>query len=149
MTSDEQPDTPAGEDPRRDRDPVTFDSATPPAEWALAAVGAVFACVILGLLVIQAVARPDTPPQLSTQTTRVTERSATYFVEGEVTNSGGTAASNIQVEGRLSVNGRLVDQARVDVDYVPAGASESFILAFSRDPAAGRLVVAPTGFIED
>ncbi|HEX6255408.1 MAG TPA: FxLYD domain-containing protein [Euzebyales bacterium] len=149
MTSDEQPDTPAGEDPRGDRDPVTFDSATPLAEWALAAVGAVFACVILTLLVIEAVGTPDTQPQLSTQMARVTERSGKYVVEGEVTNSGGTAASNVQVDGRLIVNGRLADQARVDVDYVPAGASESFILVFSRDPTDGRLVVVPTGFVED
>ncbi|MBW3605992.1 MAG: FxLYD domain-containing protein [Actinobacteria bacterium] len=148
MTSDEPSDT-AEADQRRDWDPVTFDSATPPAEWALAAIGAVFACVIIALLVVQALARPDTLPQLSTQTTRVTERGDQYVVVGEVTNTGGTAASNVQVEGRVIVDGSQVDQAGVQVDYVPAGASESFILVFSRDPTDGRLVVAPTGFIED
>ena len=50
---------------------------------------------------------------------------------------------------RLPGNDRLVAHARVDVDYVPAGASESFILVFSRDPTDGRLVVVPTGFVKD
>lgn len=148
MTAGEQADESAEPDRSRDWDPVAFDSTTPPAEWALAAVGAVFALLIVGLLVVQAMRDPDVPPQLSTEVTRVIDRADEYVVEGEITNTGGAAASNVQVEGRLLVDSAVVEEAAVQVDYVPAGATETFLLMFSRDPAAGRLILRPTGFVE-
>lgn len=148
MTAGEQADESAEPDRSRDWDSVAFDSTTPPAEWALAAVGAVFALLIVGLLVVQAMRDPDVPPQLSTEVTRVIDRADEYVVEGEITNTGGAAASNVQVEGRLLVDSAVVEEAAVQVDYVPAGATETFLLMFSRDPADGRLILRPTGFVE-
>jgi hypothetical protein len=49
----------------RDWDPVELDAATPPAEWAIAAVGAVLACAVIALLVVQNVRGSDRPPQTS------------------------------------------------------------------------------------
>lgn len=148
MTADRQ----SGGSPESDRgpdwDPVTFDSATPPAEWALAAVGAVFALLIVGLLVVQAVRDPDVPPQLSAHVTHVTGQADAHVVEGGITNTGGAAAANVQIEGQLLVDGQVAEEAAVQVDYVPAGATETFLLVFSSDPADGRLVLRPTGFVE-
>lgn len=148
MTADEQSDDSAQPNRTGDWDPVTFDSATPPAEWALAAVGAVFALIIMALLVVQAVRDPDVPPELSAQVAHVTDRADEHVIEGEVTNTGGAAASNVQIAGRLLVDGSVVEEASVQVDYVPAGATETFLLVFTTDPATGRLVLRPTGFTE-
>lgn len=134
---------------RRDWDPVAFDSTTPPAEWALAAVGAVFAVLIVGLLVVEAVRDPDAPPQLSAEVARISNQGDAHLIEGEVTNTGAAAASNVMIEGRLSVDGQVVEEASVQVDYVPAGATRAFLFVFSRDPTDGRLVLRPTGFVEE
>lgn len=135
-------------DDRRDWDSVAFDANTPPAEWVLAGIGAVFAVLIIGLLAVYAVRNPDTPPELAADAVEVIDRGGPYLVAGELTNTGGASASNVTVEGALVVDGREVEAAEVVVDYVPAGVTEEFFLVFDRDPRRGRVELRPTGFIE-
>lgn len=128
-------------------DPVEFTSATPPAEWAIAAVGALLACGIIVLLAVQSINSGDGPPLLSTAVTGVVAASTDgHLVRGSVSNSGGQAASNVQVEGRLYVDGDMVESASAELDYVPAGTDRPFVLLFARDPDDGRLETMATGF---
>ena len=127
---------------------MEFDSATPPAEWALAAVGAVLACAVIGLLLFQALTGSDRPPLLSTRVTQIRSAPGGHMVGVEIRNAGSNAASNVQVDGRLLINGELVEEAGAQVDYVPADATRTFTLVFSRNPAEGRLEISPTGFAE-
>jgi uncharacterized protein (TIGR02588 family) len=129
-----------------DRDPVEFGSATPPAEWALAAVGAALALAMIGFLVFAAVDTPATAPALAAEVTAVTGRGEGHMVEAEVHNDGGAAAQTVHVEGRLSVDGEVVERVETTVDYIPAGSSRTVGLVFQRDPTTGRIDVVPTGF---
>ena len=131
-----------------DRDPVRFDSSTPPAEWALAAVGCAFAILMIGLLVQQAFQSPDTPPALSAEVLMIVPRGEGHLVEAEISNTGGSAARTVLVEGRLIVDGAVLEQSDAQLDYLPGGATRSVGLVFEEDPAQGRVEVAPLGFTE-
>ena len=131
-----------------DRDPVDFNSSTPPAEWALAGVGAALAVVMIGFLVVVAVRAPDAPPQLTGRVVAVTSGGEGYTVDAEIHNSGGAAARTIAVKGELVVDGEVVETATAQLDYLPGGASRRVGLLFEHDPALGEVDVAPEGFTE-
>lgn len=130
-----------------DRDPVEFDSATPAAEWAIAVIGAVLACAIIGYLAVEGLRGSDDPPLLSISVIDTFPGgSAGHVVQAEIANSGGRAAANVQVIGRLVVDDAVVEEVEAQLDYVPAKATRRFSLVFGRDPTAGRLEISPAGY---
>ena len=134
------------DDDGTDRDPVEFDTATPPAEWAIAIVGAVLACVIIGYLAVEGLRGSDGPPVLSIRVVEIFTGPAGHVVEAEIANSGGRAAANVQISGRLTVDDAVVEEVHAQLDYVPADATRRFSLVFGRDPTTGRLDISPTGY---
>ena len=118
------------------------ETRTPILEWATAAVGLV--CVLAALGVVAASAlQPRSPPALDARIVSVATTPRGYTAEIEVTNSGSTTASDVEIEGQLND-----ESSTATLDYVAGGGRELASLAFSADPRQGDFDLAVRAWTE-
>ncbi|MDP9022363.1 MAG: hypothetical protein M3N57_06620 [Actinomycetota bacterium] len=135
-----------GGDAGSDRDPIVLGSGTPLLEWVIALIGAGAAVAILVILVLSAVNRSDGPPQLQATPRATVVQPDSYLVTVDVTNRGGTPATEVQVGGELHAGGAVVERTEAVVDVLPPSSSRRVGLVFERDPAAHEVRVRVIGF---
>jgi uncharacterized protein (TIGR02588 family) len=89
----------------------------------------------------------DTGPEISVEVTQVQAAPVGYAAPIEVTNEGATTVEGVVISGRLTRDGRQVDQASTTASYVPPDGMRTVSLIFSEDPRTGRLTVEPDGYV--
>lgn len=146
------PDEPAREE--RDRtapvgsaeDRAGGSPGTSPIEWAVAAVSALLVLGVIGYLLYEALAEPQTPPAIEVTVEAVQAVGNGYLVEFEAQNRGQTTAAGLAVEGTLRRGAEAVETASATLDYVPAEGSRRGGLYFTEDPRGYRLELRPIGY---
>jgi uncharacterized protein (TIGR02588 family) len=118
---------------------------SPAGEYAAGAVGALLVVALIVFLAYQAVVR-DALPEIAVEVTQVDVAPAGYAVRIEVTNEGGTTAEGVVISGRLTRDGRQVDQSSSTVPYIPPDSMRTVALVFSEDPRTGQLTVGSDGY---
>ena len=71
-----------------------------------------------------------------------------YLVEIVVTNTGGSTAARVKVEGTLRKGERTVETASTTFDYVPAHSQARGGMLFTHDPGAHDMTVEPKAYTE-
>jgi uncharacterized protein (TIGR02588 family) len=137
--------------------PLPADAMKAPARnplgWAMAGLGLGLVAVTIGFLAYQATADTEPPPQLrveaGTDESRVPPASAGqgHAVEVWVTNQGGRAARDIQVEAMLENAGTPVEVSTLRLELVPPGSRRRGWVSFLTDPATvDRLQLRVVGY---
>ncbi|MBY5161342.1 hypothetical protein [Salsipaludibacter albus] len=117
-------------DDQSGRDPVSFGSSTPPAEWAMAGVGALLAIVLVTVLVVVGLTTRREPPGFELRVTEVSVVDAdTSLVRVDVSNVGGAPAEAVLVEGHRTDDPG--PPSRAEVDHLSAGSMASVGLFFT------------------
>lgn len=117
-------------------------------EWLTGLVSALLVAALLGWVGWEAVTREATPPALSIAVL-VTERTAGgYRVAFDIDNTATATAAAVTVVGRLSENGRVIEENEVTFDYVAAESKSTGAILFENDPAGRRLDIRPTGYTD-
>ncbi len=100
-------------------------------KYAVGAIRALLVAALIGVLAYQAVVR-DTGPAISVKVIQVVAVPAGYTVRVDVSNEGGTTAEGVVISGRLTRDGREVDQASTTASYVPPDSMRTVSLISSR-----------------
>lgn len=125
----------------------TKRSGRPPiAQQLVALFGAVLVAATLGYLSYAAVSGDDSPPDVALEVRSIERNGSDYVVRFVATNSGSRTAAAVQAEARLLRNGRLVEQARATLDYVPATSRKEGGFWFTNDPNQGELRLVVSGY---
>jgi uncharacterized protein (TIGR02588 family) len=119
----------------------------PPLEWATALLGLILAAGSIGLILYDAFDQ-DTPPKLHTHIERWLQIDSRYLVEIVVTNTGGSTAARVKVEGTLRKGERTVETASTTFDYVPAHSQTRGGMLFTYDPGAHDMTLEPKAYTE-
>ncbi|MCZ2857311.1 hypothetical protein [Blastococcus sp. VKM Ac-2987] len=121
-------------------------ATTSAAEYVLGGLGGLLVLLLVAFLGYEAVAVREGGPDLAVEITAVEPAGAGYEVWLRVRNDGGTTAETVQLGGRLTRGGRLVEQASATVAYVPPESVRDAVLVFASDPRDGVLAVGPEGY---
>ena len=123
--------------------------ATSPLEWIAAALGALIALSLLGVLGWEAAAGTNGgPPELTVRALRAVPAAHGFVVEVEVRNRADPTAAAVGIEGVLKRGYADVETSRATIDYVPGRGRRRVGLLFTRDPAVHRLELRATGYQE-
>lgn len=117
-------------------------------EWVAAAVSTALVLAVVGYLLYDAVARPQTPPSVRVAADTVLQSGGLWLVEFRATNTGHETAAAVKVEGVLMRADSAVETSEAVLDYVPGRSVRSGGLFFQRDPRAYRLELRALGYQE-
>jgi uncharacterized protein (TIGR02588 family) len=115
-------------------------------EWIAAGIGVTLLLGALGQLLISALGRDETPPDIVLAVEQVQQGSGSYVVTIRASNQGGAAAADLEIEGTLDAADGTAEVSTLTLDYLPPGSDRTGGLVFSRDPNAGDLVLRAKGF---
>lgn len=121
------------------------DRRTPLAERILGAVSAAVIMVLMGFLVVRALANDGTPPDIVVEMSGVTQVGAAWLVEVEATNLGSAAATDLEIEGEMPGPGGS-ERRSIILEYVPAKSSRRGGLYFSGDPRTRPVTLRAVGY---
>ena len=119
---------------------------TPPAEWAVAALGLALVVAVVASLLRDAFRGPPRPPDVTVTLDTVARGRGGWLVAFEARNAGDETAADLAVRATL-VGPRgdtLVREARVD--YLPPRSRRGGGVVFPADPRAGVLRLEAVGF---
>ncbi|WP_425999295.1 hypothetical protein [Caulobacter sp. DWR1-3-2b1] len=125
--------------------PLQPAEATPPLEWASAAVGLALALTAFGFVAHDAVFGEDTPPVIEVRLLGVTATPHGYVAEVRAINHGGTPAAQVQIEGVLE---GASEPSQATFDYIPEESSATGGLVFDTDPRQGKLTLRAKGYVD-
>lgn len=120
---------------------------TPLLEWVSAAIGLVLTLGVIGIIGWEALNPDDSPPAMRVESLGATRTADGYVLEVRVSNTGGSPAAAVLVEGELSRPGGEVETAEVSFDYVPDHSTRTGGLFFQGDPSAGALKLTAKGYV--
>ena len=117
-------------------------------EWVAAAVSTVLVLAVVGYLLYDAVARPQTPPSVQVRADTVLQADGLWLVRFRATNHGHQTAAGLKVEGELMRADSSVETSEAVLDYVPGRSVRHGGLFFRHDPRAYRLELRALGYQE-
>ena len=118
----------------------------PPLEWLVAGVGALLVAGTIGYLVLHALWRDQTPPDVRIVAQRVLALEDHHLVEFRAVNRGGEPAAQLLVEGELIGPQGPVESAEATLDYLPPNSHREGGLLFRRDPRELELRLRAKGY---
>ena len=118
-------------------------------EWLMAALGALVALAMLGVIGWEALnGANDGPALLVARTVRTVPAGSGFVAEVDVRNHSDSTAAAVELEGVLKQGETVVETSRATIDYVPGRGRRNAGLVFNRPPAGHRLEVRATGYQE-
>ncbi|HEV3050771.1 MAG TPA: TIGR02588 family protein [Longimicrobium sp.] len=117
-------------------------------EWVAAAVSTVLVLAVVGYLLYDGVARPQTPPSVRVRADTVLQADGLWLVRFRATNHGHLTAAGVKVEGELMRADSSVETSEAVLDYVPGRSVRHGGLFFRHDPRAYRLELRALGYQE-
>jgi uncharacterized protein (TIGR02588 family) len=120
---------------------------TPLLEWVSAAVGLALTLAVIGVIGWEALNADDSPPAIVVERLAATRTASGYVLEVKVTNTGGSPAAQVAIEGELTPSGGEPETAEATFDYVPDHSTRTGGLFFESDPNAGALKLTAKGYV--
>lgn len=117
-------------------------------EWVAAAVSTALVLAVVGYVLYDAVARPQTPPSVTVRADSVLVADGLWLVEFEARNHGHLTAAAVKVQGELMEGDSAVETSEAVLDYVPGESVRHGGLFFTRDPRAHQLRLRALGYQE-
>lgn len=119
------------------------------AEWWTFAVAVALIALVAGVIVASWATGVTGPPVLEAGPSGPPVRSGSaYRVPFEVRNSGGEAATDVQVVAELRIDGALAGEGEQSVMFLSGGERESGAFLFAEDPATGVLTISVASYLD-
>lgn len=125
----------------------TMANETPLLEWVSAAIGLVLTLGVIGVIGWEALNADDSPPGMKVESLGATRTGSGYVLQIRVTNTGGSPAAQVIVEGELTPPGGEPETAEAAFDYVPDHSTRTGGLFFKENPAVGALDLRAKGYV--
>lgn len=128
--------------------PAPFLERTPILEWMMAALGLALALGAIGFLTWQGLHTDDRSPVLSARALATSSTPHGYVVDVEIRNESRATASEVEVEGVLTTEGRADEQVTLTFDYVPGLGRRQGSMSFQQDPRGHPVELQVKGQID-
>jgi uncharacterized protein (TIGR02588 family) len=113
-------------------------------EWIAAAVGALIALTMFGLLAAEALSPAKyQAPVLRIEPLEIVAAGNSFIAEIKVRNLSAHTAGAVEIEGRIEGQ---EETSHVTLAYVPGGSERRAALVFAQDPRGGHLSLRVIGF---
>jgi uncharacterized protein (TIGR02588 family) len=123
-------------------------SRTPWLEWLAAGIGLVLTLGVLGSIGWQAFGDSSAPPAIVVEVMRVDAVEKGYRVEFRARNTAGSTAAQVEIEGKLAIDGAEAEIGHVVFDYIPGHSERKGGMFFTREPRPEKLSLRALGFAE-
>jgi len=110
------------------------------AEWMSLAVSIIILSAFVGTIIWLWVNEPAGPAQFQIQRGMVRNETGFFYLPVTVTNTGGLAAGQVRVEGKLNNEGQE-EIAATTIEFLPVRAQEEVVLVFRNDPSGAVVQV--------
>lgn len=110
------------------------EAAPPFWEWVAAAAGLLLVLASIGVLAYYAWTGKSDLPQPMVQVVTMERQPAGWLVAVKVLNRGEATAAALRLTGRLRQGSEVVEESKLELQYLPGGSSRKGGLFFSRDP---------------
>jgi uncharacterized protein (TIGR02588 family) len=132
--------------------PGTADSreaqSIPLLEWIIGGIGFLIMAAVLGFLLFAAMMEDHPLPDVKLSVDAVRQIRNGYLVQITALNEGGSTAEGVVVEGELRNGTELIEQSRIEIEFLPPHSRKRAGLFFSRDPKQFELRLRPHGYEE-
>lgn len=116
-------------------------------EWTVFGVGLVLVLAVVGYLVYDGASMGDAPPDIEVTLGTPERRGTEFLVPVAATNRGDQTAEGVEIEVTLeAATGGEPERGEFSVAFLPRRATRRGWVAFSTDPAAGRLKPRVLGY---
>ena len=115
-------------------------------EWVSAAVGLVVVLATLGTLLWVAAPQERGAVEPVLQATAIERQGDRFRVQLRAYNAGPAPAAALRVTAQLRSGGQVLEEADVELQYLPGHSSRKASVFFHRDPRQAELVLLPKGY---
>ncbi|MEN3149011.1 TIGR02588 family protein [Neorhizobium sp. IRAMC:178] len=117
-------------------------------EWATGMISALVVVATIALVAYEAWTYADMQPEFSIAITERRQTEGGYRIAFDIANKATATAAAVTVRGEILDGSKIVEDADVTFDYVPAESKSSGAILFSQDPGVREIRVRAVGFIE-
>ena len=118
----------------------TSAAPTSTAEWISLAVSLIVLLVFVGAIIWLWIHEPTGPAQFKVQRGVVRSETGLFHLPVTVTNTGGLAAGQVRVEGKIS-NEAQQEITATTIDFLPVRAQKEVVLIFRNEPSGAFVEV--------
>ena len=112
------------------------------AEWWTFGIAIALIAAVVAVILASWAFGVTGPPVLEARPTGPAKpQGAAYRVPFEVKNSGGEAATSVQVLAELTIDGELVGEGEQSISFLSGGERERGVFLFDQDPGRGVLTI--------
>lgn len=115
------------------------EAAPPFWEWVVAAAGLLLVVASIGVLAHSAWTGGSDLPRPEVQVVAIEQQPAGWLVAVRVRNRAQATAAALRLTGRLRQGADVVEESKLELQYLPGGSSREGGLFFSRDPRLYRI----------
>lgn len=116
-------------------------------EWIVSGIGAALVVAIVAYLFYVEATSSKLPPVISVSVTSVQQTERDHVATFEAVNDSDATAANVRIEGTLRMDGRIVETAVANLDYLPGRSRRRGGLYFKEDPRDGTLTLQAKSYM--
>lgn len=121
-------------------------NATSTWEWVVAAVGLLLVVGSIAFMIYEGIWGDHSPPAVRIQLDSIGETENGYLVRFRASNSGGSTAEGLTIEGQLSNDDQSIETSETTLDYLPSHSERKGGLFFTRNPRDLQLSIRALGY---
>lgn len=121
-------------------------NATSTWEWVMAAVGLLLVVGSIGFMIYEGIWGDHSSPAVRIRVDSITATGNGYLVTFRATNSGGSTAEGLTIEGQLRNDGQSIETSETTLDYLPSHSERKGGLFFTRNPRDLQLSIRALGY---
>lgn len=117
-------------------------------EFLAATLGLILVLGSIGFMVYEGIWGDSSPPSVRIQVESIDGIESGFLVKFRATNSGGSTAEALTVEGEVSDGKQTLEASTLTLDFLPSHSVRRGGLFFTRDPRQFQLKLRPLGYKE-
>ncbi|WP_119679166.1 TIGR02588 family protein [Indioceanicola profundi] len=121
-------------------------SSTSPWEWAVGLLGLAALAGIIGYMAWFALSSRSYVPAITVEKVHIQQSGNSFVVQFMARNDSAATAASLKIEGELHRDGKVVETAETEIDYLPPYSRREAGLFFQEDPTLYELRLIPKGY---
>jgi uncharacterized protein (TIGR02588 family) len=134
-----------------DRESRASQSASadiPLLEWVLGALGLAIVMAVVGVLIYEAVAGDQSPPDVKLTVQSITPLQNGFLVKVRAENIGGEPAARVPITAEVWAQSKVLESSETQFEHLPPHSFREAGVFFQRDPRPNEIRLRALGYEE-